>query len=95
MNKYQELWWQQSESDHAAFQLLRGHGPGVCHTLHYLQMTTEKLAKASGVQATHQRNHTSGSSISCDFWGIFETKSIKSKSQNYLNSADSLIFRTG
>jgi len=46
MNKYQELWWKQSESDHAAFQLLRGHGPAVCHTLHYLQMTTEKLAKA-------------------------------------------------
>ena len=46
MNRYQELWWRQSESDHAAFQLLRGHGPAVCHTLHYLQMTTEKLAKA-------------------------------------------------
>jgi hypothetical protein len=46
MNRYQELWWRQSESDHAVFKLLRGQGPAVCHTLHYLQMTTEKLAKA-------------------------------------------------
>ena len=46
MSASQELRWRQSESDHAAFELLRGHGPAVCHTLHYLQMTTEKLAKA-------------------------------------------------
>jgi hypothetical protein len=44
MNKAQELWWQQAQSDFAAFGLLRRAAP--CHQLHYLQMVTEKLAKA-------------------------------------------------
>ena len=46
MNSYQELWWQQATSDHDAFALLRGQGIAQCHSLHYLQMATEKLAKA-------------------------------------------------
>ena len=47
MNNSQRLWWEQAKSDHAAFVVLRRQ-PGVadCHPLHYLQMVTEKLAKA-------------------------------------------------
>ena len=46
MNRYQELWWHQAESDHAVFELLRSQGMAQCHSLHYLQMVTEKIAKA-------------------------------------------------
>jgi hypothetical protein len=46
MNNYQELWWQQAKSDHDVFMLVRGQGMAQCHSLHYLQMATEKIAKA-------------------------------------------------
>lgn len=46
MNAYQELWWQQAKSDHNVFVLLRRQGVAPCHSLHYLQMVTEKIAKA-------------------------------------------------
>lgn len=46
MNSYQELWWQQAQSDHDAFLQLRSRGIAQCHSLHYLQMVTEKIAKA-------------------------------------------------
>ena len=46
MNNYQELWWHQAKSDHGAFVLLRGQGIAQCHSLHDLQMVTEKIAKA-------------------------------------------------
>jgi len=46
MNRSQELWWQQAKSDHDIFLLLRQQGVAQCHILHYLQMVTEKLAKA-------------------------------------------------
>ena len=46
MNQYQELWWEQSRSDHEVLVLLRRTGADPCHQLHYLQMVTEKLAKA-------------------------------------------------
>ena len=46
MNSYQELWWQQARSDHAVLQLLRRRGLAPCHSLHYIQMVAEKLAKA-------------------------------------------------
>ena len=46
MNSYQELWWQQAKSDYEAFELHRGSGSAQCHCLHYLQMATEKIAKA-------------------------------------------------
>lgn len=46
MNSYQRLWWQQAKSDHDAFVLIRGSGIAKCHALHYLQMVTEKIAKA-------------------------------------------------
>lgn len=46
MNSYQELWWRQAESDHIVFTKLRGQGIAECHCLHYLQMVTEKVAKA-------------------------------------------------
>ena len=42
----QDLWWQQARSDHSAFLVLRRHQADPCHLLHYLQMSTEKLAKA-------------------------------------------------
>jgi len=46
MNAYQELWWQQAKSDHDVFVLLRRQGVAPCHSLHYVQMATEKIAKA-------------------------------------------------
>jgi hypothetical protein len=46
MNSQQRVWWEQAQSDHAAFVVVRGHGLAPCHALHYLQMVTEKLAKA-------------------------------------------------
>jgi hypothetical protein len=46
MNGCQDLWWQQARSDHAILLLLRRYGVAPCHQLHYLQMVTEKIAKA-------------------------------------------------
>jgi hypothetical protein len=46
MNYSQKLWWQQAKSDHDVFALVRGQGMAACHSLHYLQMATEKIAKA-------------------------------------------------
>lgn len=46
MNQYQELWWRQAKSDHEVLIIVRRNGIAQCHTLHYLQMVTEKLAKA-------------------------------------------------
>jgi hypothetical protein len=46
MNSSQELWWRQAKADHDAFELLRREGAAQCHLLHYLQMATEKIAKA-------------------------------------------------
>ena len=46
MNRYQELWWRQAKSDETGLVSLRRNGAPACHQLHYLQMVTEKLAKA-------------------------------------------------
>jgi hypothetical protein len=46
MNSFQQLWWQQAQSDHAVLLMLRRNGAPACHQLHYLQMITEKLGKA-------------------------------------------------
>lgn len=46
MNSYQQLWWEQTRSDHTMLLLLRRHGAAECQQLHYLQMVTEKLGKA-------------------------------------------------
>ncbi|MEK6239130.1 MAG: hypothetical protein N2C14_30810 [Planctomycetales bacterium] len=46
MNDYQRRWWEQARSDHKVLVLLRRKGADPCHQLHYLQMITEKLAKA-------------------------------------------------
>jgi hypothetical protein len=46
MNRNQELWWEQCRSDYEVLVLLRQDGAAPCHQLHYLQMVTEKLAKA-------------------------------------------------
>lgn len=59
MNSCQELWWQQAKSDHSAFVLLRSQGIAQCHSLHYLQMVTEKIAKAYfwGTDSPKPRSH--------------------------------------
>lgn len=46
MNGSQRLWWEQAKSDHEMYLLLRREGTAQCHTLHYLQMAAEKIAKA-------------------------------------------------
>ena len=46
MNEYQQLWWEQTRSDHEVLQVLRRNHAKPCHQLHYLQMITEKLGKA-------------------------------------------------
>lgn len=46
MNQYQRIWWTQARSDHEMFVICRSAGYAQCHSLHYLQMATEKLAKA-------------------------------------------------
>ncbi len=46
MNRYQQVWWEQTCADHAVLNLLRRQGVMPCHQLHYLQMVTEKLGKA-------------------------------------------------
>lgn len=46
MTDFQCRWWEQAQSDHRVFVLLRQEGVEPCHLLHYLQMVTEKLAKA-------------------------------------------------
>jgi hypothetical protein len=46
MTTFQELWWERARSDHEVLVLLRREGYPECHQLHYLQMATEKLAKA-------------------------------------------------
>lgn len=46
MNSFQNLWWKQAKSDHDTFLLLMEMGSAECHLLHFLQMATEKLAKA-------------------------------------------------
>lgn len=46
MTEAQRLWWRQSNSDYDAFVLMAKSGMPVCHAIHYLQMSSEKLAKA-------------------------------------------------
>jgi hypothetical protein len=46
MNAEQELWYAQAVAGRDVFRLLRLHGVHPCHQLHYLQMMSEKLAKA-------------------------------------------------
>ena len=46
MNSYQKIWWEQAKSDLDVFVLVRSQGLAQCHSLHYLQMATEKIAKA-------------------------------------------------
>jgi hypothetical protein len=46
MNSFQRIWWEQVKSDYQIFALIRSRGIAQCHSLHYLQMVTEKIAKA-------------------------------------------------
>lgn len=46
MNWHQQLWWRQAQAELSVFRLLRANGVAACHCLHYLQMVTEKIAKA-------------------------------------------------
>jgi hypothetical protein len=60
MNTYQNLWWTQSVCDHTAFKRMRGEGFAQCHLLQFLQMSTEKIAKAYfwRTGAPPQKSHT-------------------------------------
>lgn len=58
MNPAQELWRRQANADWDAFEILRRNGAATCHQLHYLQMASEKIAKAyllkaSGLKRSH------------------------------------------
>ncbi len=46
MTPIQELWWKQAQSDYQVFGHFRENGFEQCHSLHYLQMAMEKIAKA-------------------------------------------------
>jgi len=46
MNEQQRLFFAQAQSDYRVLQLLRSRGEPACQVLHYLQMSTEKLARA-------------------------------------------------
>lgn len=46
MNQQQRLFLVQARSDYRMFHALRKDGAAPCHAIHYLQMSTEKLAKA-------------------------------------------------
>ena len=47
MNTIQEHWYNQVRSDFEVYKLLQNNpNIPVCHSLHYLQMLTEKLSKA-------------------------------------------------
>ena len=59
MNAPQTLWWHQACSDFEVYQWMGEHPILPCHRLHYLQMATEKLAKAYfwRSQAPPQKSH--------------------------------------
>lgn len=46
MTTYQSVWWEQAASDYRVYRLLLHQVVEPCHLLHYLQMATEKVAKA-------------------------------------------------
>ncbi len=46
MNLRQQVFWTQAKSDWDILELVRREKKRPCHELHYLQMCTEKLAKA-------------------------------------------------
>ena len=47
MNAQQRAFYRQATADWKMYRMLRGHTPRVpCHELHFLQMATEKFAKA-------------------------------------------------
>ncbi|MFM2219372.1 MAG: hypothetical protein RL240_3690 [Planctomycetota bacterium] len=46
MNQYQRLWWEQAACDYEAYDRMRRQGFAKCHKLQFLQMSTEKIAKA-------------------------------------------------
>jgi hypothetical protein len=58
MNGYQKVWWRQAQSDHDVFILIRGKGVAQCHSLHHLQMLTEKIAKAYFWRSGHAPSRT-------------------------------------
>ena len=58
MNEQQRLFFVQAESDYRVLRLLRSRGAPACQVLHYLQMSTEKLARAYlWKQDTVKRSH--------------------------------------
>ena len=79
MNQYQALWWEQSRSYHRVLLLLRNAGADPCQQLHYLQMVTEKLAKAyfwrSG--SPPPRNHAGFVQFMRSLGGIQQTRQAR------------------
>jgi hypothetical protein len=63
MNRYQQVWWEQTRADHALLQALRKRGDAPCHQLHYLQMVTEKLGKAYFWRVGHPPRSTHASFV--------------------------------
>jgi hypothetical protein len=58
MNEQQRLFFVQAESDYRVLRLLQSRGEPACQVLHYLQMSTEKLArvylwKQAAVKTSH------------------------------------------
>ena len=60
MNRAQDLWWRQAQSDYSLLVQLHRAGTHECHLLHYLQMSTEKLGKAYFWHSGHAppKSHT-------------------------------------
>lgn len=63
MNRYQQVWWEQTRADHAILLVLRKRGAAPCHQLHYLQMVTEKLGKAYFWRTGHPPRTTHASFV--------------------------------
>ena len=95
MNTFQGLWWQQAKSDHQVFQRLRSEGVAQCHSLHYLQMVTEKLAKAYFWRSgSPRRKVTPDSFNSFDSWATSD-KTTGSESRFCSCSKGSRTSKTG
>ena len=67
----------QADSDFSVFLLLQGHSSvAECHPLHYLQMATEKLAKAIRLRIS-DANHVGRTHASFDrLWFVLQRRDI-------------------
>lgn len=61
MNQAQKLWWKQALSDWSAYRILKKDGGAdKCHQLHFLQMCSEKIAKAYLIRTLHPKRSHAG-----------------------------------